>query len=389
MPREISSTPQAVLLGIDSVSLSDNLSHLERWTKEKGGTWYSKAVSPGLLTNAVWSSILLMKPVREHGVFHTFQSGPDNSGSSLVTEARKQGYYTVSVFPDQLTCWVGSDFTFDKNRSGPVGWRQLATNLFANASILLPLVKPILPWFPIFSVPPNHAGSFTYSIEREFNEIFCQSSPGQPTLVVGHSTYLHVPAYPLYLDLSWEECKRVLRSPAFQLNDRSFNWQDQDQLNDVIPLRQWKLRHVQTVLTASIERSRFLERGGKMILLSDHGDRAGISSENFQEERFHNVMFATFNLPARQQDIPISTIDSGSLLGLVQRAPFDPVVEFALGEPSEWPPLVHSAQLTWNGRVYLNQKLLTVIFERLQGHRPWENLADTKSFAKHPMVPTK
>ena len=330
-----------------------------------------------------------MKPVREHGVFHTFQSRPDGSGSSLIKEARRQGYYTVSVFPNQLTCWVGSDFAFDENRSGPVGWRQLATNLVENASILLPLVKPLLPRLPFSSVPPNHEGSFTYSIKREFNEIFCQSSPGQPTLVVGHSTYLHVPAYPLYLDLSWEECKRVLRSPAFQLNDRSFFWQDKDHLDDAIPLHQWKLQHVQTVLTETIERSRFLERGGKMVLLSDHGDRAGISPDNFQEERFHNVMFATFNLPVRQQDLPISTMDSGSLLGLVEREPFDPVVEFALGEPSEWPPLVQSAQPTWSGRVHLNQKLLSAIFGRLHGHRPWENLAGTKSLAKHHMVLSK
>jgi hypothetical protein len=187
-----------------------------------------------------------------------------------------------------------------------------------------------------------------------------------------------MPAYPNYLDLSWEECKRVLRSPAYRINDRSFDWQDTDQPDDAIPLRQWKLKRVQTALTEAVERSKFLERGGQMILLSDHGDRIGISKETFQEQRYHNVIFATFNLPERDTRLPISTIDSGSILRLVRREPFDPIVEFTVSEPAEWQPLVRSAKLEWSGRVHLSDDLLSIIFTRLRSHRPWENVADLR-----------
>jgi hypothetical protein len=178
--------PPIVLLGIDSISTSDDLSHLKSWTQGNGGAWYTKAVSPGLLTNAVWSSILLMKPVREHGVFHTFQSSPNGSGNSLIDEAGKQGYYTASFFSDQLTCWVGSDFAFDQDFSGPIGWRQLASTIFENSSIMLPLIKSVFPKLPFSSVPPNHAGSYTYSIERELDEILSLPSIKKASLAVGH-----------------------------------------------------------------------------------------------------------------------------------------------------------------------------------------------------------
>jgi hypothetical protein len=113
-----------------------------------------------------------------------------------------------------------------------------------------------------------------------------------------------------------------------------------------------------------------------MILFSDHGDRIDINYDNFHEGRFCNVMFATFNLPVRDMDKPISTMDAGTILGLVLHEPFDPVVEFTVAEPSEWAPLVHSAKLEWNGRVRLDEGLLSIIFRRLRSHRPWPRDAD-------------
>jgi hypothetical protein len=317
-----------------------------------------------------------LKPISEHGVFHTFQSIPDISNSSLIKEARKQGYYTISKFSDQTTCWAGSDHAFDQNLSGPLGWRQIATRIYENASIVLPLVRPVLPRIPFSSVPPNHAGVYTYSIEREINEILSPSSTKTTTLVVGHSTYLHMPAYPKYLDMSWSEFKRVLWSPAYKIQDRSFDWQDTDRPDDAIPLRQWKLKRMQAVLSEAVEQTMFLERGGRMILFSDHGDRIGISPQNFHEDRYHNVMFATFNLPVRDTSLPISTMDSGPILGLVQREPFDPVVQYANSEPSEWPQLKHSAKIEWDGRVSFNNDLLSVIFKRLQSYRPISNAGE-------------
>lgn len=365
-------TPPVVLLGIDSLSHSDDLLQIKHWIRAKGGAWYTHAVSPGLLTNAVWTSIILSKPVHEHGVFHTFQSKPAIfSSDSLIDKAHEQGYYTVSVFPDQFTCWPGSEYNFDLNLSGPIGWRQLAVTIFENSSILLPLFRPILPRLPFSSVPPNHAGAYTYSIEREFNEILSQSSAKSATLVIGHSTYLHVPIYPKYSDLSWIEIKRVLRSPVNRITDRCFDWQDVDHPDDPIPLRQWKVRHVQTAITETIDRLRFLERGGKLILFSDHGNRIDLCSTNFNEDRYFHVMFASFGLPVRDLNTPISTMESASILGLVQNEHFDPVVEFAIGEPFEWEALAQSTKLDYSGRVHLNDELLSAIYKRLRSHRPW------------------
>ena len=65
LPAVGGSAPAIILLGIDSVSQADDLSPIREWTNRGGGTWYERAVAPGLLTNAVWTSILTTKPVSE------------------------------------------------------------------------------------------------------------------------------------------------------------------------------------------------------------------------------------------------------------------------------------------------------------------------------------
>jgi hypothetical protein len=122
--RSISVDPgpaSLVVLGLDSLSHADDLRPLHDFADARGGTWYGRAVTPGLLTNAVWTSLLTMRPVREHGVFHTFQSFPPPA--TLVTRARAR-FRTVSVLPDQLTCAVGSEAGFDGSQRAR-GWRQL------------------------------------------------------------------------------------------------------------------------------------------------------------------------------------------------------------------------------------------------------------------------
>jgi len=265
---------------------------------------------------------------------------------------------------------VGSEFGFDSDRSGPIGWRQLATGVFEEAGILLPLFRPLLPRLPFSSVPPNHAGTFTYSLDRELNEILTAGG-SEPTFVAAHTTYLHIPAYPNYLALSWEECLQVLRSPAYRIRDRSFDWQDADTPDDPIALRKWKVQRLQATITEAMERTRFLERGGRMVLFSDHGNRIGLTEENFQEDRYHHVVFATFALPRRDTDAPISLMDAGTVLGLVRGKPFDPVVEFAISDQAEWPLLVRSIKLNWDGTVKLDDELLMEMFQRLRSHRPW------------------
>jgi len=363
-----------VILGLDSLSYEDDLSHLRAIADDHGGTWYSHAVTPALFTNAVWTSILRAEPVRTHGIFNTFQEFRASS-DTLVARARAAGWRTVSVFPDQITCAVGSQAGFDEDRSGPIGWRQLTTPIVANASILLPLVRPMLPAALLGSVPPNHAGTYTYDLDRELDGIFAEGDHGGRALVVSHLTYLHHPRFPSYRRLTAEETRRVLWAPAGQVRDRSFDWQSQESSSDVIPLRSWKVRRLTAAVEAAIVRNGFLdpERGGQLLLLSDHGDRVGLTPNTFWKPAYHRVPLLTIGLPARSDpDAPISLLDVTTLVGLTpDTPPHDPAVEFAVPVRRQWPDLVRSAVLKWNGSVKLDDTILSDIFHALRLNRPW------------------
>jgi hypothetical protein len=369
----VSGRAPLVVLGLDSLSYDDDLGALESIAERHAGTWYTHAVTPGLLTNAVWTSILLARPVREHGVFHTFQSFPAAS-DTLVTRARQAGFRTVSVFPDQITCGVGSEAGFDENRSGPMGWRQLATQLVENASLLLPVVRPVLPQAVLGSVPANHAGTFAYDVDRELDGIFAEGDARGRALVVSHLTYLHHPRFPSYPELTPAERRRIWWSPASQARDWSFDWQDSHASPD-FALRTWKVRRLTTAVTAAIERTKFLapERGGQLLVLADHGNRVGLTPNTFWKPGYHHVPLLTVGLPARSDpDAPISLLDIESLIGLApNEAPHDPAVEFIVAPPAQWPVLVRTVHLGWDGSVSLDPTLLAQVFQGLRLHRPW------------------
>ena len=364
--------PDALILGVDSVSFDNPHAQFEGWVKQRGGTWYEKAVAPALMTNAVWTSILTAKPVRTHGVFHTFQGLPPGE-PALMAAARAEGYRTVSVFPDQFTCSVGSRAGFDEDRSGPVGWRQLVMSTVLNHSVLGPFVKPVLPrWWPS-PAPPNQAGTFTYDVRREIRGILRAGSRDQRTLVMAHLTYTHQDAYPNALALSWSELWAVARTPARRVRDRSFDWQDIDRPSDPLPLHAWKMKHVHRVIADEVDAARFLGDGRRLVVFSDHGDRYGLNFRTFGRPRFYHVPLATFGVPARCPGAPTSLIDIGSLIGLSDvRA--EPSVEFALAQPEYWGALARGAELRWPGDVELNRGVLAAIFSGLQRHDPWPEL---------------
>lgn len=364
-----------VVLGLDSLSHHDDVAALKSWTNARDGTWYDYAVAPGLLTNAVWSSILTMKPISDHRVFHTFQRL--TMPSAFLAAARAKGYHTVAVFPDQLTCALGSRSGFDEDRSGPVGWRQLLLPIVANNSFLLPIVRPVFPRMWPLDSPANQAGTFTYDVRREIRGILRSGARGRRTLVAAHLTYTHLAAYPRSLDLSWTERWNVARAPARLVEDRSFDWQDVDLPTDPIQLQRWKLSFLQRTIRDELESARYLENGRELIIFSDHGHRRGLSVETFRDERYHRVLLATFGRPARCPRNPISLIDIGALLGLSESRA-GTVVEFALAPVDVWPALMKSARFEWAGDVVLDAALLAHIFDGLARHQPWTELGNER-----------
>lgn len=364
--------PAAILLGVDSISHADDVRPLAEWVKAAGGTWYERAVTPGLFTNAVWTSILTMQPVREHRVFHTFKRL--NGESALLRAATSKGYRTVASFSDQLTAAPGSTAGFDENQSGPVGWRQLLLPIVADNSILVPVIGAALPRPWPGAAPSNEAGTFTYDLGREVRQLLRAGRAGQPTLVASHLTYVHLPAYPSSLELSPAEFRSVLKAPAAMIHDRTFDWQDLDRPGDPVPLNAWKIRRVQLVIQREVADARYLEQGGQLILFSDHGSRNSLNTETFHDVRYHHVVLATFGVQPRCPKEPISLIDVARLLGLSD-VMAEPSVEFVLTPPGLWPALVQTARLRWSGEVDLDEALLAQVFADMRRYEPWPKSA--------------
>jgi hypothetical protein len=363
-----------VLLGLDSLSHSDDLSLILNWAKSHQGTPYHYAVTPGLLTNSVWTSLMTMRPISSHGVFHAFQSINLEKEQTIVDRARSQGYRTVSIFPDQFSCWISSEEEdFDVHLDGPIGWRHIATNSVENKSILLPLLLPVLPEVPFSPVPKNHIGTYNYDLAGGLEEIF--SFQGK-TFVASHHTYLHANRYPKYSELSREEIFKVLRAKVRDVYDNTFDWQGLDSANGPLPIREWKIAHLQKSLIAAIQRTNFLKNGGHLVIFSDHGNRVNLNDNDFRDPVYHHVLFITCNLPVYSDpEAPVSLLDIPGIIGLTDYHKSPPVVEFTLSGPAEWSKLIKSAKLGWNGIVELDKGLLSQVFKRLKTYQPYPVLS--------------
>ncbi len=88
---------------------------------------------------------------------------------------------------------------------------------------------------------------------------------------------------------------------------------------------------------------------------------------------FVHVPLLTVGLPARSDpDAPISLLDVGNLIGLAPgEPPHDAAVEFTMAPPAQWPVLVHTVHLGWDGSVSLDPSLLAQVFRGLRLNRPW------------------
>ena len=367
-----------VVLGVDSLSQLEDLTVLRSTTKRLSGTWYERPVTPGLLTNAVWPAILMHRTIHETGTYLIYQAVDwSRSPFNLVHEASKSGCRTTSHFSDQFTTYVGSTAGFVEDRSGPKGWMQLATAVVKDASVFLPVVLRIIPRIPGSRTPANQSGTYAFDLRREIRSILTSGSrSGSCTFAAGHLDYLHQPLYPRFSELTRQERAVVLGAPVDSLQDLSLDWQFPTVPQDALGVYEWKLRRIQVLLKEEIELTDFLDPGkrNRLIIFSDHGNRMGLSEENFHEPRYHRVVLATFGVDARDSNRPISLLDIPNLLGFEdpdRPGPADPVVEYANGTPGEWTYLMGTAKLESDGDVILDSRIVRGIGLRLRGYRPY------------------
>jgi hypothetical protein len=365
-----------VILGLDSISQQDDVSILRSLTREFSGTWYEKPVTPGLLTNSVWPSIIMHRPVHESGVFLIYQTVDwSRSPFQLVRRASESGCGTSSFFSDQFTTYVGATAGFDRVRSGPKGWLQLGTAEVKNGSIFLPIFLPLLPPIPATRTPANQSGTFAFDLRREIDAILTEGT-GRCTFVAGHIDYLHQPRYPRYSGLTAAERSIVRGSRVEALEDLSLDWQFPVIPGDELKLYEWKTRRLQNILAQEIRATGFLEPSGRnrLVLFSDHGNRRALTGENFGRPQYHRVILATFGLPVREPLLPISLLDISELVGFPDpsrpgRAA--PIVEYTNATGDEWRQLLESARLHLDGEISLDPAIVGKIGKRLLAYEPY------------------
>lgn len=365
-----------VILGLDSISQQDDVSILRSLTREFSGTWYEKPVTPGLLTNSVWPSLIMHRPVHESGVFLIYQLVDwSRSPFQLVRRASESGCETSSFFSDQFTTYVGATAGFDRVHSGPKGWLQLGTAELKNGSVFLPIALPLLPPIPAARTPPNQSGTFAFDLRREIDAILTNGT-GPCTFVAGHIDYLHQPLYPRYSDLTALERSIVRGSRVEALVDLSLDWQFPVIPGDQLELYGWKTRRLQMILAQEVRATGYLDPSGRnrLVLFSDHGNRRALTEENFGRPQYHRVIFATFGLPLREPLLPISLLDISELVGFPDPSrpgPAAPIVEYTNAMGSEWLHLLESARLRLDGEISLDPAIVEKIGKRLMAYEPY------------------
>jgi len=380
-----------VILGVDSMGLLSDIGHLYYFAQENGGSFYQRTVTPGLLTNAVWTAIFEHRPVHETGTTLIFQT-PDWSRSpfQMVREAKKQGYQTWSYFTCQNTTYVGSLGGFDYDRSGPMGWLDNASVAAKNGSVFVSFVVSRLPKIPFSRFPQNQSGTYAYDLRTLIHNIFSDHDGTRPVLAIGHLGYLHNDVYPNLTQLTKAERRLLLTARIDSLKDAGTDWQILPVPGDRIDLRNWKYQNVQRVITDEITQTGFLNAQNKnrLVIMSDHGTRTGLTNENFGSETYYRVPLITFNLPVRDVLKPISLLDLSSIIGIedpTSPGPADPMVEYInFDRLDEFVHEIGAAKWTADGRVTLRPETGKRVLAQLRSYAPYkQGDAQANQVAEH------
>ena len=375
-----------VILGVDSMGLQTDINQLQSFAKANGGAFYEKAITPGLLTNAVWAAVLQHRPIHETGVTLIFQN-PDwnRSPFQLVNEAKRRGYQTWSYFTGQNTIYLGSIAGFDFDRSGPMGWLDNATVGAKNGSIFVPFMVSRLPHIPFSRIRRNQAGTYAYDLRAVVHNIISAHEGTRPVFAVAHIGYLHDDAYPRMGELTEHERSELRQARIDAIKDAGSDWQILPVDGDPIDLRTWKYQNVQRVITDELRKSGFLDpqNKNKLVILSDHGIRGGLHNDNFANEKFYRVPLITFGVPVRDVKAPISLLDVPSLMGIddpTMPGPAYPVVEYTNWCSSdEYTKEIREAKWTADGRINLGSSAGKRYLDLLRSYDPYKADSDPKN----------
>jgi len=261
------------------------------------------------------------------------------------------------------------------NRSGTLGWLQLATAALKDSSVLLPVVLPRLPRLPGARTPRNQSGTFAFDVAAELDDLLTSERDAGATFSAGHLDYLHQPLYPRFDELDADERSRVLASPSTAVEDLSFDWQYPTIPGDTLGVYPWKVRHVQKMVIDALDRTGFLDpaRGNRLILFSDHGSRKDLTVATLERPKFWNVLLAVFGADVRDSEAPVSLLEIPGILRLPDSsrpAPEPPVVEFAGVEVADLPRL--APYFLQDGRVLFDPRVVARIGQTLRTFRPFE-----------------
>lgn len=377
-PRDSVNKGSTVILGVDSMGLLSDIGPLYNFTRQSGGAWYERAVTPGLLTNAVWTAIVEHRPIHETGTTLIFQT-PDwnRSPFQLVREARNHGYQTWSYFTGQNTIYIGSMGGFEYDHSGPMGWLDNATVGAKNGSIFVSFFASRLPRLPFSQIRRNQAGTYAFDLRSTVHSIFTRHEGSRPVFAVAHLGYLHDDCYPHFAELSSVERRLLLTARIDSLKDSGSEWQILPIQGDRLDLRNWKNRRIQSVIIDELRRSGFLEAANhnRLVILSDHGVRAGLTVDNFNNESYYRVPLITFGLPVRDVNTPISLLDISSLVGMEDHSspePADPVVEYVnFRGPFEYVGQIKAAKWTADGRITYRPGTENAYLNLLRSYSPY------------------
>lgn len=377
VPKRKAARDSVFILGLDSLSQSDPLMPLRQSVAAVNGTWYENPVTPGLVTNSVWTSIIQHRRPSETGVFLTFQR-PDwnRSPYHLVREAERRGFETWSFFSDQLTCYVGTIGGFDVDRSGPKGWLQAATSGFKDTHVFGPAFLPHLPRIPFARTPRNQSGTYGFRLSTELREFFTSGNRDARIFAAGHIDYLHQPAYPSASEMTAEEQRRVLHAKVGNVWDLSLHWQYPMLPGEPLGVFAWKMSHLQQLVTDALHESGVADpaRRNRVILLSDHGNRQNVKADDFARRRYYKVVLATIGIPARDPVRPISLLDIPLLLEWPDPSrpqPGDLVVEYTnVTGAEEWGVMLQTSKLERDGEVSLDPRVTSLLGRRLLAYWP-------------------